>query len=419
MSIWSDIQDTSSGTTVKEEDKILSKEDLSYLIIEKLKEDKRGLERILESFSKRLDLPDKEEDSLFDIEDKKRILSADELLLLQTSLILPFSLLKGSSLEYSSLEDILIRGRVRVIIDPRKPQNKDMRKIPAELDNARRYWKTMVEENPNDDFARKMLAEVLEEIAIWKQVLILGLYEPTEKIILLFPNNMREVASNKEMPMLLVSTLAHEVMHAYFDRTPLDNYPYLYSIEEPMAEFGMLLYLKETYQMEYFDWAKEFVGSKKSCYRYGSALMEQCEKEGSSSQTRKDFELYKIVGSTFTFHMMSSPSPVFSGKAKRIYKINGAGCYSMQQVIEEYIKYKLDGGFPFNSIFSVGKMFISTIPTGVSIGSRKTAKPYSFTYKGKDYYVTTQLRDKGPTDNFQKFRTAVSKNEPGFQITVF
>ena len=52
--------------------------------------------------------------------------------------------------------------------------------------------------------------------------------------------------------------------------------------------------------------------------------------------------------------MMSSPSPVFSMKAERIYKINGAGCYSMQQVIEEYIKYKLDGGFPFNSIFSVG-----------------------------------------------------------------
>ena len=415
MSIWSDIQDRSMGKTVKEEDKIRSKEDLSYLIIEKLKEDKRSLEIILEHFSNRLDLPNNGEDSLFDIEDKERLLSADKLLLLQTSLILPFYLLKGSSLEYSSLEDILIRGGVRVIIDPRKPQNKDMRKIPAELDNARRYWKKMVEENPDDDFARKMHAEVLEEIAIWKQVLILGLYEPTEKIILLFPNNMR----NKEMPMLLVSTLAHEVMHAYFDRTPLDNYPYVYSIEEPMAEFGMLLYLKETYQMEYFDWAKGVVGSKKSCYRYGSALMEQCEKEGSSSQTRKDFELYKIVGSTFTFHMMSSPSPVFPVKAKRRYKINGAGCYSMQQVIEEYIKYKLDGGFPFNSIFSVGKKFISTIPAGVSIGSQITAKPYSFTYKGKDYYVTTQLRDKGPTDNFHKFRTAVSKNEPGFQITVF
>lgn len=419
MSIWTDIQKRSAGDTVKKEDEIRSKKYLSSLIIEKLKEDKRSLEIILDYFSNRLKLPNNGKDSLFDIEDKERLLSDDELLLLQTSLILPFYLLKGSSLEYSSLEDILIRGGVRVIIDPRKPQNKNMRKIPAELDNARRYWKKMVEENPNDDFARKMLAEVLEEIAIWEQTLILGLYDPANKIILLFPNNMREVASSKEMPMLLVSTLAHEVMHAYFDRTPLDNYPYVYSIEEPMAEFGMLLYLKETYQMEYFDWAKGFVGSKKSCYRYGSALMEQCEKEGSSSQTRKDFELYKIAGSTFTFHMMSFPSPVFSGKAKRIYKINGAGRYSMRQVIEEYIKYKLDAGVPFNCIFSVGKMFISTIPTGVSIGSQKKAKPYSFTYKGKDYYVTTQLRDNGPTDNFQKFRTAVSKNEPGFQITVF
>ena len=299
MSIWSDIEDISAGDIVREEDKIRSKEALSSFIIEQLKEDKCSLEIILDSFSNRLDLTNNGEDSLFDIEDKERLLSADKLLLLQTSLILPFYLLKGSSLEYSSLEDILIRGRVRVIIDPRKPQNKDMRKIPAELDNARRYWKKMVEENPNDDFARKKLAEVLKEIAIWKQVLILGLYMPTEKIILLFPNNMREVASS--MPMLLVSTLAHEVMHAYFDRTPLDNYPYVYSIEEPMAEFGMLLYLKETYQMEYFDWAKGFVGSKKSCYRYGSALMEQCEKEGSSSQTRKDFELYKIVGLPLRF----------------------------------------------------------------------------------------------------------------------
>ena len=33
MSIWSDMEDVSAGTTVKEEDKILSKEDLSYLII--------------------------------------------------------------------------------------------------------------------------------------------------------------------------------------------------------------------------------------------------------------------------------------------------------------------------------------------------------------------------------------------------
>lgn len=294
--MWGEVLKRDLLGETREEDKIRNKEDLSSLIIEQLKEDKRGLERILESFSNRLDLPNDGEGSLFDIEDKERLLSADELLLLQTSLILPFYLL-----EYSSLEDILIRGRVRVIIDPRKPQNKDMRKIPAELDNARRYWKKMVEENPNDDFARKKLAEVLEEIAIWKQVLILGLYMPTEKIILLFPNNMREVASSKEMPMLLVSTLAHEVMHAYFDRTPLDNYPYVYSIEEPMAEFGMLLYLKETYQMEYFDWAKGFVGSKKSCYRYGSALMEQCEKEGSSSQTRKDFELYKIVGLPLRF----------------------------------------------------------------------------------------------------------------------
>ena len=139
--MWGDVLKRDLLGETREEDKIRIKKDLSSLIIEQLKEDKRSLERILESFSKRLDLPNNGEGSLFDIEDKETLLSANELLLLQTSLILPFYLLKGSSLEYSSLEDILIRGRVRVIIDPRKPQNKDMRKIPAELDNARRYWK--------------------------------------------------------------------------------------------------------------------------------------------------------------------------------------------------------------------------------------------------------------------------------------
>ena len=125
MSAWGDMMRRAAGEIVRKEDVIRSKEDFSSLIIAELKEDKHGLERILESFRKRLDLPNNGEDSLFDIEDKERLLSDDELLLLQTSLILPFYLLKGSSLEYSSLEDILIRGGVQKILEKdggRKPQ---------------------------------------------------------------------------------------------------------------------------------------------------------------------------------------------------------------------------------------------------------------------------------------------------------
>ena len=89
----------------------------------------------------------------------------------------------------------------------------------------------------------------------------------------------------------------------------------------------------------------------------------------------------------------------------------------MGQVIEEYIKYKLDVGTPFNGISPIKGRFISEYPTGVSIGSGKDAKPYSFSHKGKNYYVTTQLRDNKPKDNFQRFRTIVSAVEPDFIIT--
>ena len=165
MSFLGDLARRSGGSQVRGEDQISSIEDLLAFIKseleseEKNEEGNKDLDKILQSNC--IELQRDEKESLFKIEDKGELLSTAELFLLQTSLILPFYLLKGSSLEYSSLEDILIRGGVRVIIDPRKPQNKDMRKIPAELDNARRYWKKMVEENPNDDFARKMLAEVL------------------------------------------------------------------------------------------------------------------------------------------------------------------------------------------------------------------------------------------------------------------
>jgi len=106
-----------------------------------------------------------------------------------------------------------------------------------------------------------------------------------------------------------------------------------------------------------------------------------------------------------------------AGAGSRFYQINGDGRYSMRQVVEEYIKFKLDAGTPFDQISPIKGKFMSTDPKGVSIGSGKDAKPYSFNYEGKDYYVTTQLRDKDPKENFRRFRTKVNASEPGFSIT--
>lgn len=98
------------------------------------------------------------------------------------------------------------------------------------------------------------------------------------------------------MYSLLVSTLAHESMHAYFDRTVRHSLPYVGRVEEPLAEFGMLLYLYETNQKYIFNWARNDVRSKRTYYRYGDALMSlhlaTADADG-YSLTRRDLEIYK------------------------------------------------------------------------------------------------------------------------------
>ena len=84
-------------------------------------------------------------------------------------------------------------------------------------------------------------------------------------------------------------------MHAYFDRHRHELFPYVATIEEPMAEFGMLLFFKEAKEKEsfsdVFSWAKKEVGNKKTCYRYGKILMDSYE--GGDTKIREDLEAYK------------------------------------------------------------------------------------------------------------------------------
>ena len=94
------------------------------------------------------------------------------------------------------------------------------------------------------------------------------------------------------MGELLVSTLAHEAMHAYFNRPGHETFPYIYYVEEPLAEFGMLLYLHET-KSKFYKWAYDDVKSKTTCYKYGANLMDQCLYEGTPSLTRDYLEAYR------------------------------------------------------------------------------------------------------------------------------
>ena len=205
---------------------------------------------------------------------------------------------------YSSIDDILDKLGVNVILESGIVSE---RVVPRELKDAEKFWEEeyhkLCEENrgTNNDKIRKdrQIAEInwgmaRQSIYFWEKMPLRGCYIPDENVIKLYPDEMKGEYDGKRMEELIVSTLAHEVMHAYFNRPGHNNYPYAVLVEEPLAEFGMLLYLKET-NCVFYDWAKADVASKKTCYRYGANLMDQHLSAGQSSSLRNYLEDYKIM----------------------------------------------------------------------------------------------------------------------------
>lgn len=204
---------------------------------------------------------------------------------------------------YSSIDDILDKLSVNVILESGVAK----RVVPRELKDAEKFWeeeyRKLWEENSgtNNDKIRKdrQIAEInwgmaRQSIYFWEEMPLRGCYIPDENVIKLYPEEMHTEYGGKCMEELIVSTLAHEVMHAYFNRPGHNNYPYAVLVEEPLAEFGMLLNLKET-NCVFYDWAKADVASKKTCYRYGANLMDQHLSAGQSSSLRNYLEAYKIM----------------------------------------------------------------------------------------------------------------------------
>ena len=204
---------------------------------------------------------------------------------------------------YSSIDDILDKLGVNVILESGVAK----RGVPKELKDAEKFWeeeyRKLREENlgANNDKIRKdcQIAEIKlgmarQSIYFWEKMPLRGCYIPDENVIKLYPEEMHTEYGGKCMEELIVSTLAHEVMHAYFNRPGHNNYPYAVLVEEPLAEFGMLLYLKET-NCVFYDWAKADVANKNTCYRYGANLMDQHLSAGQSSSLRNYLEAYKIM----------------------------------------------------------------------------------------------------------------------------
>lgn len=201
---------------------------------------------------------------------------------------------------YTSLDDILTQLGVSVIIDPDIIVTDSH---PA-FDDTLEYWqdevKRLRDQSRHEESCRvayshamRIFEELSSEKKYWCDMSLRGCYDGQNKVIRLFPNEMQQEFSGNCLNELLVSTLAHEVMHAYFSRPGHESFPYVICVEEPLAEFGMLLYLYET-NSSYYQWSHDDVKNKKTAYRYGAMLVDQCLSEGSPSSTRKYLEDYKV-----------------------------------------------------------------------------------------------------------------------------
>ena len=209
------------------------------------------------------------------ITDKTPLLTPAQKSLLEKSARVPFML--GG---FVSFDDILSKLKVYVFIEPGIPTRSE----DGYYDKAIEYWKKALEQlrerMREDESLEEMYRKLLERIErlysekrAYSSMMLLGQYDSRKNIIILYPEAMVAADASKT-DEYLVSTFAHEVMHAYFNRSEHENYPYAMFVEEPLAEFGMLLYMHETHS-PYYDWAHDNVSGKNSCYHYGANLMDQ------------------------------------------------------------------------------------------------------------------------------------------------
>lgn len=199
--------------------------------------------------------------------------------------------------EYKSLADILNSLGVKVYIREGiiEKNNTDFQK------EAEMFWAAIFESPSAGEEAkweaRKNISQIKDECP---KSLLRGRYLSEDKTIELFPEEMMSESEGAEhMEELLVSTLIHETMHAYFARPGHECYPYAYFVEEPLAEFGMLLYLYKTGSC-FYNWAYNDVANKHSSYRHGAQLMNQYISEKFPSAIKQYLVEYKIGLNKYT-----------------------------------------------------------------------------------------------------------------------
>ena len=138
---------------------------------------------------------------------------------------------------YQSLDDVLTSLGVDVIIEP----GIIARTIPSALDEAEAFWRKeanrrecLIREADDREAAMEDYEDacenrkiISEEKELWTTMPVRGLYDPKENVIRLYPEEMQKEYNGTCMDELLVTTLGHETMHAYFNRPRHKGFPYV------------------------------------------------------------------------------------------------------------------------------------------------------------------------------------------------
>ena len=113
------------------------------------------------------------------------------------------------------------------------------------------------------------------------------------------------------------------------------------------------------------------------------------------------------------------------GHPRRAYAINGNGSYSMYDVLEKFVEYRLANSS--DSVQDINKEITGYIGGGrVNVSDTQNIRVFqegkkshgTFTFNGREIRYTKQWGDGDSKSNFCKFRENVSKIYPNFQITV-
>lgn len=339
---------------------------------------------------------------------------------------------------YNSIRNIIEKLNISIKIECGIKYHKNR----EDVDHAKKYWESVLERlrrlaEKDQSYYEKLqkVEKILNEIEGWADSPIRGYYDSYNKEIVIYPKEMEKEYDGKKMDELLVSTFIHETMHAFFERPGHNSFPYLPLLEEPLAEFGMLLLLKAFNKANYYDWAYNDVKNKNSFYKYGADLMDKYSNDGEPSYIRSYFEGFKPCCDVMTLlgkPFLSEPMVVSRESVNYITTVISNDCLRgfVLGVFKELNSMGvLNGLTPFLRVSSScasidgGSFHLNRLLFPVLKTPSDTSRWFMsdvFTINGQDYYLSNQWAYGGKSSHLQlsEFGKLVSYLAPDLYINI-